>query len=117
MLLAHAIALAEARSYIAALDDHAHTPLGSIAYDRALICLDVAYGDETPDYTDIPLSDPTLLYELATKAVTDLATYGLDPLQIELTLAYLADAWAVDNETTPEGTPRLPFWIDPDTPS
>lgn len=34
MLLAHAIAIAEARSYIAALANTATTVLGSVAYDR-----------------------------------------------------------------------------------
>ena len=113
MLLAHAIAIAEARSYIAALDDHALTPLGSIAYDRALIYLDAAHDDQVPALTDVPLDDSTILYRLATQAITDLDAYGLDPLHIELTLAYLADAWALDNATPGEETPPLPSWIDP----
>lgn len=113
MLLAHAVAIAEARSYIAALDDHALTPLGSIAYDRALIYLDAAHDDQVPALTDVPLQDSTVLYRLASRAITDLAAYGLDPLHIELTLAYLADAWVLDNVTRGEERPPLPSWIDP----
>lgn len=106
MLLAHAIAIAEARSYIAALDDNAKTTLGAIAYDRALIYLDTTHGDHVPALDAVPIADPDLLYQLATQAVTDLATYDLDPLHVELTLAYLADAWALDNDTTQPTPPR-----------
>lgn len=117
MLLAHAIAIAEARSYIAALADTATTVLGSVAYDRALICLDSAYGDEAPALTDIPVSDRATLYRLAQQSITDLGTYGLDPLHIELILAYLADARALDHSDTQHRASVLPFWMDPKDPS
>ena len=113
MLLAHAIAIAEARSYIAALADTAATVLGSIGYDRALIYLDSATDDQVPALTEVPLGDPAALYRLGQQSITDLATYGLDPLHIELTLAYLADAWALDHNTTEHGERSLPSWIDP----
>lgn len=111
MLLAHAITIAEARSYIAALDDNASTPRGAIAYGDVLIYLDAAHDDHVPALTAVPVHAPSVLYELATKAITDLAAYGFDPLHIELTLAYLADAWALDNGITIEETP--PLWADP----
>ena len=41
MLLAHAVTLAEARSYIAALADEAATFDGSVEYEHALLYLDL----------------------------------------------------------------------------
>lgn len=117
MLLAHAIVIAEARSYIAALADTATTAPGAVAYDRALIYLDSAYGDAVPALTDVPVGDPPTLYRLVQQAVTDLGTYGLDPLHIELAHAYLADAWALDHGADEHGVRMLPAWIDPTEPS
>lgn len=97
MLLAHAIAIAEARSYIAALDDHAHTVLGAVCYDQALIYLDSTLGEDLPATIDIQIDSPDVLYGLAVQAVADLADYGVDPLHIELALAYLADAHLTDS--------------------
>ncbi|MGY0541370.1 hypothetical protein ACW14X_27910 [Nocardioides sp. YJ-D4] len=117
MLLAHAIVIAEVRSYIAALADTATTVLGSVAYDRALIYLDSVHGNSVPGLTDVPVGDPPTLYRLALQAVTDLGTFGLDPLHIELANAYLADAWAVDQGAGEQGVRVLPAWIDPTEPS
>lgn len=117
MLLAHAIAIAEARSYIAALDRHARTVLGSITYDRALIYLDAAHNDQVPPLTDVLVHDLALLHRLATRAVTDLGAHGLDPLHIELTLAQLDEAWAVDHSPEKSGERVLPSWIDTGEPS
>lgn len=103
MLLTHAIAIAEARSYIAALDDNARTVLGSVGYDRALIYLDASLGDDLPATIGIRVEDPEVLYRLAIQAVSDLAAHGLDPLHIELTLAYIAEARDADT-TGPSGT-------------
>ena len=49
MLLAHAVTLAEARSYIAALADEAATFDGSVEYEHALLYLDLIHGDDVPD--------------------------------------------------------------------
>jgi hypothetical protein len=117
MLLAHSIAVAEACSYIAALDDNAATTLGSIAYDRTLIYLDTAHGDHVPALTAVPVDDPVVLYRLAKQAVEALGTYGLDPLHVELALAYLSDAWALDNGPDVPGERVLPSWIDPGEPT
>ena len=97
MLLAHAITVAEARSYIAALADQARTVEASSAYERALIELDWIHGDDAPalypvDSTD----DPDILLSIAVSAVEQLADYGVDALHIELLLASLADARALD---------------------
>lgn len=117
MLLAHATVIAEARSCIAALADTATTVLGSVAYDRALIYLDFVHGDQVPALTDVPVGAPPTLYRLAQQSVSDLGTYGLDPLHIELTHAYLADAWALDHSAAEHGVRVLPAWIDPTEPS
>ncbi len=113
MLLAHAIAIAEARSYIAALADTATTALGSVAYDRVLIYLDAAHGHQVPALTDVPLIEPATLYRLAQRSITSLGTYGLDPLHIELTLAYLVDSWTLDHSTVEHGAQVLPPWLGP----
>ncbi len=48
MLLAHAVALAEARTYIAALADLAVSADASLAYERTLLYLDAIHGDDVP---------------------------------------------------------------------
>lgn len=97
MLLAHAVTLAEARSYLAALADIARTVEGSIAYDRVLLQLDLVHHDQSPAHTDLPRTLPAhLLYRCAVKAIEDLKRHGVDALQIELVLAELMDARATD---------------------
>lgn len=113
MLLAHAIAIAEARSYIAALANTATTALGSVAYDRVLIYLDAAHGNQVPALTDVSVIEPSTLYRLAQQSITSLGTYGLDPLHIELTLAYLVDSWTLDHNADGRGAQVLPARIDP----
>ena len=48
MLLPHAQTLAQARSYVAALADQAHSIDASSAYEHVLIELDRIHGDESP---------------------------------------------------------------------
>lgn len=98
MQLAHAITLAEARSYIAALADTARTVEGSIAYERVLLQLDLVHGDQAPAHEELPHSlAPDLLYRLAVRATQDLVRHGVDALQIELVLASLPDAREADS--------------------
>lgn len=93
MLLAHAVTLAEARSYLAALADTASTVEGSIAYDRVLLQLDLVHHDQSPAHTDLPRTLPAeLLYRCAVKAIDDLKSHGVDALKIELVLAELMNA-------------------------
>jgi hypothetical protein len=102
MQLAHAITLAEARSYLAALADTAQTVEGSIAYERVLLQLDLVHGDQAPAYEELPHSlTADLLYRLAVKAIRDLVRHGVDALQVELVLAALLDAR--DTETRMNG--------------
>jgi len=107
MQLAHAITLAEARSYLAALADTAHTVGGSIAYERVLLQLDLVHGDQAPAYEELPHSlAADLLYRLAVKAIHDLVPHGVDALQVELVLANLLDARDTDTRLNgPIGRP------------
>lgn len=92
MLLAHALTLAEACSYLAALADHARTFDASLEYDRVLLQLDAGHGDDTPALFPVPITDRDVLYDLAEAAIEELVGYGADGLQIELLLAMLEDA-------------------------
>lgn len=97
MLLAHAITLAEARSYVAALADRARTTEASSGYERVLLELDWIHGDDVPALDTAGLTDDRdVLLVVATSSIEDLVTYGLDVLQIELVLAMLDDARALD---------------------
>lgn len=97
MLLAHAVALTEARSYIAALADQARTVEASSAYERALIELDWIHGDDVPALDTFGITeDRDILLVVAVSSVEQLAFYGVDALHIELLLAGLADARALD---------------------
>ena len=97
MLLRHAFALAQARSYLAALADQASTIDASSAYEQVLIELDRIHGDESPaiDSEELP-EDRAILHAVATSALEELEQYGVDPLSAELVLAMLADAYALD---------------------
>ena len=97
MLLPHAFALAQARSYLAALADQASTIDASSAYEQVLIELDRIHGDESPaiDSEELP-EDRAILHAVATSALEELEQYGVDPLSAELILAMLADAYALD---------------------
>ena len=97
MLLAHAVTLTQARSYIAALADHARTVEASSAYEHALLELDWIHGDDVPALDTYGLTDDRdTLMAVATSAIEQLAAYDVDALQIELLLAALDDARALD---------------------
>jgi len=94
----HATTLAEARSYIAALADAAHTVGASCAYERALIQLDWIHYDDVPALDSAGLTkDREVLSMLVTSSLEELRdSFGLDPLEVELLHASLADARALD---------------------
>jgi hypothetical protein len=97
MLLAHAITLTKARSYVAALADRASTAEASSAYEHALIELDWIHGDDVPALDTLGLtSDRDVLLLDATTAILQLAAYGVDALGIELILAALYGAHNLD---------------------
>ncbi|WP_141012939.1 hypothetical protein [Nocardioides sambongensis] len=109
MLLADAIAIAEARTYLAALADTATTLDGSLAYELTLLSLDTAYADDVPalDNTFHP-PDTAALHAIAAAAISTLASHGLDPLQVELLHAMLDDARTQDRQPPDKQNPDHP---------
>lgn len=98
MLLAHALALAEARSYVAAMADQAATFDGSVEYEHALLYLDLIHGDSIPALDTHGLTDDrAILHVIAVSAVKELIDHGVDKLQIELLLDMLDVARDRDN--------------------
>lgn len=96
MLLAHAVTLADARSFVAALADAALTTDASIEYDRVLLQIDFIYGDGIPGVSPVPVTDRDVLFEVAESAIADLAEHGVDCLTVELVLDMLYAARDLD---------------------
>jgi hypothetical protein len=97
MNLEHALTLAQARSFVAALADAAVDDDASAAFERVLIELDWLHGDESPGLdTDGLSTDREVLYLAATAAIESLALFGLDPLDLELVLVRLEAARTLD---------------------
>lgn len=99
MLLAHAVLYAEARSYLAALADHALTFDGAMEYERVLLELDELHGGVYPPATPIPEVEPDVLYRIAFNAVAGLAEHQVDTFGLELCLAMLMAAHDVDTRS------------------
>jgi hypothetical protein len=97
--LAHV--LAQARTYLAALADGADGDDASSAYEHVLIELDRIHCDESPDvypeiYLDALPQDRDVQFEIATAAIEEIKSHGIDPLSVELILWMLQDAYAAD---------------------
>lgn len=99
MLLSHAVLLAEARSYTAALADRALTLDGSMEYERVLLELDELHGGLFPPTTDVPITDLADLHELAYRSISDLKSHEVDQLGLELCLAMLIAARETDTRS------------------
>ena len=96
MLLAHAVTLAEARSYLAALANQALTFDASVEYERVLLQVDFLHGDFIPGITHVPAYSRDVLFDVACAAIEELAEHGIDLLSVELLLDMLEVAWAKD---------------------
>jgi hypothetical protein len=96
MLLAHAVTLTEARSYVAALADNALTTDASIEYDRVLLQIDFIHGDYIPGISPVLITDRDVLFEVAESAIEDLVRHGIDSLTVELVLDMLWAARELD---------------------
>ncbi len=82
MLLAHAVTLAEARSYVAALADPALTSDASIEYERVLLQIDFIHGDYIPGISPVPVTDREILYvRVAESPSRSLVEHGIDALR------------------------------------
>jgi len=99
MLLKHAIELAEARSYVAALADNALTFDGSMEYERVLLELDELHNGVFPPTAEVPTSDPAVLYRVAYHAIAGLEAYDVDAYGLELCLAMLIAARETDTRS------------------
>lgn len=116
MRLAHAVTLAEARSYIAALADLSTSFDARVEYEHALLYLDLIHGDDIPALDTTGLTEEhQILHAVAISAVTELRDHGVDPLQIELLLDMLDVARTHEPlATTPTNTGVLDDPGDPD---
>jgi hypothetical protein len=97
MLLPHAQTRAQARSYVAALADRALNLDACSAYERVLLELDRVHDDECPALDAENLTDDRdILLAIASNAIEELESYGIDTLPVELILAMLVDAHDLD---------------------
>ncbi|WP_235547986.1 MULTISPECIES: hypothetical protein [unclassified Nocardioides] len=89
--------MALARTYVAALADHAADENAASAYEHVLIELDRLHDDQSPDnYADAAAVDRDLWFELAIVAIANLTRHGVDPLSVELICWMLLDAHTAD---------------------
>ena len=93
MLLIHAVALAECRSYLAALADTAPNLETSLEYQDVLLQLDGLHPGHLPQVTPVPTENRTVLYEVALETLGRLNEHGLDPFDLALCQCMLATAW------------------------
>jgi hypothetical protein len=97
MQLGHARTLALARTYVAALADHAADEDAASAYEHVLIELDRLHHDQSPELDpDLEAADRDLWFELAVVAIANLIRHGVDPLSVELICWMLLDARTAD---------------------
>lgn len=96
MRLAHAVTLAEARSYVAALADNARTFDASVGYEHVLLELDSIHRGKVPPTTQVLTDERDVLYRVAEAAIEELLDHGVDGLRVELLLAGLGDARELD---------------------
>lgn len=99
MLLPYAVLLAEARSYVAALADRALTFDGSMEYERVILELDEVHGGVFPPTTEIPITDPDALYELAHTSIAELESPEVNRLGLSICLAMLSAARETDTRS------------------
>ena len=97
MMLSHAVVLAEARSYIAALADSTSSTDASLEYDRVLLQLDWLHGGAISRITVVPSSDDrNVVHRVADAAIRTLADHAVDRLDLEICIAMLDAAWELD---------------------
>lgn len=97
MISAHALALTQARSCVAALADQAETADASSEYERVLLQLDGIHGDDVPAQDGAGfIADRCILHLTAEFAIEQLTGYGVDALQVEIVLDMLHAARARD---------------------
>ena len=109
MDLEHALTLAQARSFVAALADAAVEDDASAAFERALIELDWLHGDESPGLDTIGLGEAMETLD-ASKGALDRSSNG-DDLAALLQVAPLhPDAATSDSRRRLSAGRRFPMW-------
>ncbi len=103
MYLSEAVALAEARSFIAALADTAEMPTARVEYELALIELDSLYDNIVPPITVVPSPNRAVTYRIAHEAVARLGQHGLDAFDLAVCTCRLSGAWAAEHPSGPNG--------------
>lgn len=96
MLLSHAVLLAEARSYVAALADAAEDAAASLEYERVLLQLDWLHAGHVPPITVVPSKDPDILFQVARTSIAGLEAHSIDPLELGICLSMLSAARELD---------------------
>jgi hypothetical protein len=92
----HLATLVRARTCLAVLADDASSTDAASSYERVLIHLDRLHHDESPALlAPSRTTNRATLFITAHSAVASLADHGVDPLELELLLAALDDAWAL----------------------
>lgn len=92
-MLAHAVLLAEARTYVAALADYAVSLDAALEYERVLLQVDALHQGRVPPITTAaPTDDQEILYDIARIAIGNLINHGLRSNDVQLCLAMLQAA-------------------------
>jgi len=92
-MLAHAVLLAEARTYVAALADHAVSLDTALEYERVLLQVDALHdGRVPPIITAPPTNDREILFDIARMAIGNLTAHGLGAHEVHLCLDMLQAA-------------------------
>ena len=93
MLLSHAVALAECRSYLTALYATALRVEASLEYQEVLVHLDCLHAGSMPPVAPVPTDNRNVIYTVALESLGRLEEYGLDPFDLALCQCMLATAW------------------------
>jgi len=93
MLLSHAVLLAEARSYVAALADSANSFDAAMEYERVLLQLDSFHDGTVPPITAVPTGARDVLFDVARAAITNLEEHAVDRLGVAICSSMLDAAW------------------------
>jgi hypothetical protein len=99
MLLSHAVLLAEARSYVAALADSANGFDATLEYERVLLQLDHLHGGHIPPITVVPTGNRQVLYDVAEASIGGLVHHGIDRFELAICRSMLATAWHEENRS------------------
>ncbi|WP_310961286.1 hypothetical protein [Nocardioides terrisoli] len=99
MLLSHAVVLAEARSYLAALAETAAGFDAALEYERVLLHLDWLHDGAVPPVMVVPSGDRRVLKDVAARAISDLAHHGVDRLELAICQQMLRVAWDMDDRS------------------